>query len=223
MAIFSKIKNKIFNRGNYDIKRIIAKHLNIDSPVIIEAGAHIGSDTTEMSKIWPQASIHAFEPIPEIYSKLVANTKKCINVKTYPIALSNLTGTVEINVSSGSSDGSSSLLKPKEHFNEHPDVKFERKTTISTITLDEWAANNNISKVDFAWLDMQGFEFPVLKASESILKTINVIYTEVSLKEMYEGAALYPEFKELLNSKGFRVELEEMPYNDFGNVLFVKD
>ena len=37
-----------------------------DNPIVVEAGAHVGSDTIEMSKLWPGGTIHAFEPIPHL-------------------------------------------------------------------------------------------------------------------------------------------------------------
>jgi FkbM family methyltransferase len=223
MGILEKIKSKLFKQDNYEIKRLISNWLPSNSPIIIEAGAHIGSDTCEMGKTWPSGTIHAFEPIPEIYTKLVKNTKHFKNIITYPVALGTQTGTAEIFVSSGGSDGSSSLLSPKEHISEHPEVQFNKSIMINTITLDEWALKNKIDRVDFAWLDMQGFELPVLKASQVILKTMSAIYTEVSLKEMYEGTVLYPEFKDWMKSNGFSVKAEDLRWNDMGNVLFVKD
>jgi FkbM family methyltransferase len=221
--ILRSIKHTLFGENNYPIKKKIETILNKKDPVIIEAGAHIGSDTIEMSRVWPGATIHAFEPIPSIYKELLSSTKKYKNITTHPLALSNATGDAEIFVSSGASNGSSSLLTPKEHIADHPDVHFRDKIKIKTITLDEWAVQNNVDHVDFAWLDMQGFELPVLKASRVIAKTLKVIYTEVSLKEMYEGSILYPELKQWMIESGFRIELEDMPFDDFGNVLFVKD
>jgi FkbM family methyltransferase len=221
--ILRNLRQAIFGQNNYAIKRRVDGILGKSSPIIIEAGAHIGSDTREMSHVWPLGSIHAFEPIPEIYGQLVANTRRRRNVMTHPYALSNATGVAEIYVSSGNSNGSSSLLSPKEHVHDHPDVHFNSKIKIDTLTLDDWAARNDVSHVDFAWLDMQGFELPVLQASTRIFPTMKVIYMEVSLKEMYEGVVVYPELKEIMKGYGFRVDLEEMPYQDFGNVLFVKD
>jgi len=44
---------------------IVAPYLPAN-PVIIEAGAFNGSDTIKLAKKWPQATIHAFEPVPAI-------------------------------------------------------------------------------------------------------------------------------------------------------------
>ncbi|MBC7850512.1 MAG: FkbM family methyltransferase [Chitinophagaceae bacterium] len=191
--------------------------------VIIDAGAHIGADSVELARMFPSAKIHCFEPVPAIYSFLTHNTRKCDNIKCYDIALSSETGTTNMYVSAGGSDASSSLQKPADHLADHSDVTFEKEIVVTTKTLDDWATDNNISKVDFLWLDMQGHELEVLKSSTKILPTVKAIHSEVSLKKTYENAPLYKDYKAWLESKGFRVEIEAIPAGaDMGNVLFVR-
>lgn len=192
------------------------------APVVIEAGAHVGQDTTEMSRLWPQGKIYAFEPVPEIFAKLKARTDGCPNVKRFPLALAEKSGTVEFNLSSGKSSASSSILSPKQHLEQHPDVKFDRKITVKTITIDDWARENGEIRVDFLWLDLQGYELFALKGARQTLPTVSAIYTEVFLKESYAGAPLYPELRGWLIEQGFTVEWEGLPWPDSGNVLFVR-
>ena len=192
-------------------------------PVVVEAGAHVGVDTVEMAQAWKDATIHAFEPVKEIYKQLEANTKDLSNVHAYELALGEKTGKADIFVSGGTSDGSSSLLKPKDHITSHPEVTFKNKQTIKTITLSDWAKKYSVKKVDFFWLDMQGLELQVMKASPEVVKKASVIYTEVSLIETYEGAATYPEVRVWLESLGFTVVIEELPWEDMGNILFVNN
>jgi hypothetical protein len=90
------------------------------------------------------------------------------------------------------------------------------------VSLDDWARENEIAKVDLLWLDLQGLEFDVLSASSLVLPTVKVIYTEVSLKEMYEGARLYPEYRRWLEDQGFEVVAEDLRWADMGNVLLAR-
>jgi hypothetical protein len=69
---------------------------------------------------------------------------------------------------------------------------------------------------------MQGAEYRVLASSPEILKTVKVLFTEVSLIETYSEVLLYPEFKTWLEKQGFEMVLEDLPYDDMGNVLFVR-
>lgn len=199
------------------IKKFLPK-----KPVIVEAGAHIGSDTIEMSKLWPKGSIYAFEPIPHLFGQLIRNTEHLRNIRCYPFALSEKRGISKMFVSSGESDASSSLLPPKEHLVEHPKTFFLSTIEVQTTTLDLWAMENRVNKVDLLWLDMQGCELPALKASPCILRKVLVIYIEVFLKELYEGVSLYQEVRQWLKDNGFRLEREELPWRDAGNALFVR-
>jgi FkbM family methyltransferase len=193
-----------------------------ENPVIIEAGAHNGTDTIAMAKLWTNSHIYAFEPVRSIFDQLKSRTKSLKNVRCYQLALSDRSGTATFFVSSGQSDASSSLLPPQEHLTEHPNVYFSEQIEISVTTLDKWAEENKIVNVDFLWLDMQGYELATLKASSVILKTVKVIYTEVCLRPLYQGCPLYPEVRDWLESQGFIVAREELAWKDAGNVLFVR-
>jgi len=194
-----------------------------DNPIILEAGAHIGTDTLKMATYWPHSIIHAFEPVPAVLKELEGRIASFTNVYCYPLALSNTSGETTLFVSNGESNGSSSLLPPKEHLIIHPSVSFDEKILVKTITIDDWARISNIQKVDFLWLDLQGVELKVLKSGTELLKSVKVIYTEVSLVENYEGGELYSDLREWLEFKGFRVVREELPWVDMGNVLFVRN
>jgi len=196
-------------------------HFLPDKPIILEAGAHKGKDTVEMAKQWPSGTIFAFEPVPELFEKLTKNTRKFKNVHCYQLALGTSSGQQPMFISSGASDGSSSLLPPKTHLQYYPTVFFDKKVEVQITTLDDWAASHGIGHIDFMWLDLQGMELDVLKSGLHILTTVKAIYSEVSEIENYEGQCLYEEFRDWLVMQGFYVEREETT-NGNGNVLFVR-
>ncbi len=207
----------------FSISKSILKKYLPKSPVIIDCGAHIGADSIELAKIFPKGKIHSFEPVPSVYKQLRSNSKNQSNIFCYKVALSNTNGIARMFVSNGSSDASSSLLAPTAHLTDHPDVYFDYNIEVQTQTLDTWATKNNIEKVDFLWLDMQGFELRMLQASNRILSTVKAIHTEVSTRETYENAVLYNDFRKWLEVQGFKVIAEAIPEGtDMGNVLFVR-
>ena len=205
-------------------KNFIRQYLPAN-PVIVEAGAHVGQDTAVFAREWKDAQIHAFEPVPEIWKQLVRNTGELPNVYCYPFAVSRDPdwSWSTIHVSSGTSDASSSILKPKLHLEVHPSVTFTNSIQMPSISLDQWAKTWHVAKVDFIWLDLQGFEHQALLGAEEMLQNVSAVVCEVNLIETYEGASLYPELKSWLESRGFRVEREEIPWNDAGNVFFVRN
>jgi FkbM family methyltransferase len=189
---------------------------------MIDCGAHDGGDSIELQKVIG-GTVYSFEPSPKVYERLVKYTSHNKNIRCFPIALSNENGKASFHISEGKSDGSSSLLKPKEHLTDHPTVLFNEVLEVDTMTLDDWAKKYNVPHVDLLWLDMQGFEMNMLMASKKILDTVKVIHTEVSVKDTYDGVIQYPKFRDWLISKGFEPKLECIPEGfDMGNVLFIR-
>ncbi len=192
------------------------------NPIIVEAGAHIGRDTVKLAKLWPAATIYAFEPVTDIYQQLIKNTYGYSNIHCHNIALSNHTGTELLYVSTEASTAVSSFFKPLEYAQMRPNVVFTPEE-VATITLDQWAQEHYISLVDFMWLDMQGAELKVLKASPSIVKTVGVIVLEVSLTERFKDNPLYDEVKSWIESQGFEVVQQDIPKHNKVNLLCVRE
>ncbi|HMP31920.1 MAG TPA: FkbM family methyltransferase [Saprospiraceae bacterium] len=182
-----------------------------------------GSDSVKFAKLLPNCTIHSFEPIPEIYQKLVKNTKPYKNIFPYNLAISDVNGEVMMNISEGASDASSSILEPMEHLTTNQEVLFSKKVNVKTLTFDAWMSQTNISHVDFMWLDMQGYELSALKHGIELLKGCIIIYTEVSQIEDYKNQGLYEELVIFLKSQNFIVYKEFFDYGKQGDVLFIKD
>lgn len=201
-----------------------------NNPIVVEAGAYEGKETIKIATRFPQGTVHAFEPVPEIFARLKANTAHLPNVYCYPLALSSKTGTANIHLSEhpqrpGISSQGNSLLPPKERLNLSPLI-FPRTMEVSTITLDDWATSQNLDHIDLLWLDLQGLELPVLKSSPNIVSTVRVILTEVEFVEAYEGQPQYEDMKAWLESQGFTMIGKDFPENPtwfFGNALFIKN
>lgn len=207
-------------------KKIISyakeKQLNI-----LEAGASIGEDTPELAKL-TKGMVYACEPVSKAFRGLQNRTRNFKNVSLHQVALSNFTGETNMFVSTnnlisgGGAPVSSSILKPKEHIDFHPHIKFPERELVKVFTIKDWAAINNIKRIEIMWLDMQGGEWKALSKAGEILNTTEVIFTEVSLKQMYEDAPLYPEFKKKMFNIGFKVAEEFLDWEDMGNVLFIR-
>lgn len=200
-----------------------------DNPIIVEAGAFDGTDTRKMSAHWPHGTIHAFEPVPDIFAKLEANTNDLGNVIRHHIALSDQTGSAIFYVSEkpskpGQPFQAGTLLKPKERL-KHSPITYPRTITVPTITLDAWAQQHHITRIDFMWLDLQGFALPVLKGGINILKTVRALFVELEFIEAYEGQAQYQEVKAWLESQGFTAIAQDFLDTTswiYGNVVFIR-
>lgn len=192
-----------------------------DNPVILEAGAHKGRDTIKMLKLWSTGTFYCFEPSPEIFTQLTQTLGERTNVHCYPYALARNNGTATFHVSSGRSDAASSLLAPLDYSVDHPDTIFN-DITVQTKTLDSWAQEHGIEKIDFMWLDMQGTELEMLQSGTKILQTVTAICSEVNLTHRYKDAPLYDEYRAWMESQGFYVAYEHLFKTTWGNALFIR-
>jgi len=203
---------------------MIAEYLP-SSPTILEAGAADGKNTAEMADYWPQSFIHAFEPVPDALLLVEDATKQISNrVKLYPYALGSASAHVQMNVSgTGGADGtqSSSLLNPTGHLEEFEDIPFTRKIDVEVVRLDDWALRENVEKLDFLWLDLQGYELEALRGAERLLDNVSAMHVEVSNQRLYDGGVLYPELKAWLRQRGFRPVINAT-FRRGGNVLFAR-
>ena len=193
------------------------------NPVIVEAGAHTGKDTLRLKKYWPESTIHTFEPIPELYEQLVEKTKDVSNVFCYQQALSDETGTSQMHISTGRTSACSSLLPPHSSLTqERPDIIFQNTISVHTTTLHAWAEKQNITHIDFLWLDLQGAELQALQGATQLLTTVKAIHSEINEAERYIGGTLYSELKNFLETHRFYVHIKGLYAYKWGNALFVR-
>ena len=124
-----------FDREEYilsqsPIKDDLLKLFNCkDHCLIMDIGACEGEESIRYSRLFPNASIYCFEPLPKNQKKIIENLKKynVNNVRLIEVALSDEEGGCEFYVSSGHPEQedknlnwdfgnkSSSLLPPDKH------------------------------------------------------------------------------------------------------------
>ena len=202
------------------ITKDLIKTLLPDNPVIIEAGAHKGRDTVKMAKLWPNGTIHSFEPVPALFAELRQATANYPHVTCYPFALSNKESETTLYVSSGASTAASSLLEPYTYRTERPEVEFA-PLLVRTTTLDAWAKTHTIPAIDFLWLDMQGGELTALEGAQSLISQVTALVIEANLTERFKGAPSYGHILYWAQCHSFRALLQDVPKHNKVNILFV--
>lgn len=205
------------------ISNSIRQYITTETPTIIEAGAALGEDIISFSNTFPDGKIYSFEPGPSAFAHTYNLVKDIPNIYFFNKALGKTTGdklTLHVSDRSGDIWGSSSLLPPKLHLDIHPGVTFKTTVEVDVINLDDFCTQQNIDTVDLLELDLQGYESVVLKSSPKTLQKTKYLFTEVNLVELYEGCMLYPELKKFIEGNNFEVVLEDLPWQDAGNVLF---
>ena len=183
---------------------------NLQPSIILEIGAHFGTETQDFRRLLPNAEIIAFEPDPRNI-KILKEREVDKICKLEEFALSNTNGKLEFYLSSGdctnllsdtlftSNDwsASSSLKKPKVHLDFHKWITFDEKVEVDSIRLDDYEYLND-RIIDFIWMDVQGAEDLVFKGSIETLKRTKYVYTEYNNQEMYEGQLNVQQILELI-------------------------
>ena len=222
-VVFNRFKVTLIQYSTGEVNKNELKEILNAKPVIVEVGAHNGSDTVQFALIFPEATIYAFEAFPINFYQLLKNCQDFKNIIPVSAALSNYNGVSIFHQSSGGSDGSGSILNPTGHLEKFPTVIFrkEDKIQVPTITLDTYFSAKSISRVDLIWIDVQGAEKLVFEGGKELLKVTCYVYLEVSAVSYYEGALTYKDMELYMAKLGFKVIQEFLPpeYNGDGNVL----
>jgi len=217
-----QVKDENYNLiGHYDlIKEIVSPN-----DIILEAGGFNGKDTVRLAQIVPEGKVISFEPNPSRYAELVSKTKHLPNVHAYPFALGEKNGSAIFYVCHGAQndpiyEGASSLLPPSESMK----INYQGpRIEVSCYVLDDWCRENNENKIDFMWLDLEGYELQVLKNASRILNTVKAIYVENNFYEFRKGMTQYGELRKFLEKNGFQLLSHGYFRGCQGNAIFVRN
>lgn len=190
-----------------DIDNLISK-FNIKLTGVIHVGGHVGEEIPIYKKY--TNNIHVFEPQEHCFAKIDPSVNK------YCVALGEKEEILSLYIANNNQ--SSSLLKPKKHLTEHPDVLFTDLKSIKVMPLDSF----NITDCNFINIDVQGYELSVLKGSINTLKHIEYVYTEINISEIYENCAMIEDLDNFLNNFT-RVETQLCGSHGWGDAFYVRN
>ena len=186
---------------------------DLKTMVALECGSHLFQDTIPLSNIFKH--VYTFEANPTVNVPFLPS-----NVTFVPQALANYTGTVPFYVEDFGDGGASSLL-PAQGSYLHDYVKSERPVNVPCTTLHDVMTQHQIPKIDFFWLDMEGYELEFLKSVD--LSTVSYVYTEVNFQPFRKHGCLYKDIVAYMQQQKF-VEVYSWIRGDWnGDVLFQKN
>jgi len=192
---------------------------NIEINGIIQVGANSGQEVPFFEEY--TNNIILIEPI-----KNLANFLK----NTYPnyliinCALGSSNSEMEFHLASNNGE-SSSLLKPINHINYYPDIKFEDRISIKVNRFDFLVNEMNIDIKTYNVLvtDTQGYDLEVIKGFGDYITNFNLIIAEYINSNLYENDNCLEDISNYLNSCGFNF-IEKYGENlGSGNAVFIKN
>lgn len=193
------------NPAYYYKKKLIDKK----DPIIFDIGAHTGNTVIEYLKDFPEACLYCFEPYSESFNILKERFSKNKKVQCHKFALSNKKESRILNCNKSSdtnsllqfSDEANQLWESNDLFSNYG------QNEVECYSLDLFCEENQIENIDILKLDCQGFEKYILEGSKVMLEfqKINLIFTEVSFREIYNGQTQFHEVCSYLEKYNFQL------------------
>jgi len=165
--------------------------------VFFDVGANAGIFTVNAARrVGVSGRVHCFEPgvaeLEFLRENLALN--QLSNVTVYAGAVSEQTGSAEF---ATAEDGAMSSLAKTDH----PAQVITRWRTVPTITLDDYARQQGVARVDFIKIDVEGAEKLVFAGAPHLLKSsapVNVLFEAFDLNAKGFGYSVESFLQDLL-------------------------
>ena len=181
---------------------------------VIDVGANVGQFGVDLRRSKYSGAILSVEPLEDAYQQLVRQVQGDPTWTTARAAVSDVPGTLTMNVSANSV--SSSVLPMRgEHTSAAPEARYVRTEEVPATTVDELVAKHGIDPAStLLKIDVQGYEKAVLDGAKGTLSQFAGVRTEMSLTALYDGQTLLPEMITYLDGLGFDLWQVERGFTD---------
>jgi FkbM family methyltransferase len=196
------------------------KRLTHSRPIrtIFDVGGNHGQSAVRFCREFPQTELYTFEPVPANYRILQSAIAPFSQIRPFNIGLGDQKTTLKMGLSDNPGGHSVILAETATDIVEVP-----------VDTIDNVMKEQQVEKIDFMKMDVEGFELSVLKGAEEALSQgkIRFIYTEcvfghdealphTSFFDLHETLAKYDFCFFACYSEGFDLKQGV----SMGNVLF---
>lgn len=202
--ILHALRGNFFSLASFEVVSNL-KEMVPELDYIIDVGANSGQFSKVVGYFYPKATIDAFEPLPNLYSKIQKTFENKKNIRTYNVALGNENGTVMFN--KNNYGHISSILEISNTNKHYPKQKNDLKQIVVEIkTLDSLDLIKNKTRgTALLKLDVQGYELEVLKGATETINNIDYIVIEANLEELYYNQPSFTKMNSYLNKSEFEL------------------
>lgn len=192
---------------------------------VIDVGANTGQYARSALRVFPEAIVYSFEPLPRAFEELSLWAKdKGSRVVARNVALGAYSRVAPMHLHREHSP-SSSLLATTDLAEElYPITRAQEDVLVTQITLDEAMDQYlaSLPKDVLLKLDAQGYEDRILEGGSETLNRTDHVVLEVCLDNLYEQQAQFAGLVDFLYTNGFsyRGNLDQT-YAPDGHVIFI--
>jgi FkbM family methyltransferase len=188
-----------------DLQRLLAGS-RVD--VVLDVGANLGETVASYRALFPAATVHAFEPFPDVHGRLAERFAQDRQVRAHNCAVTDIVGTRRFYVNRASA--TNSLLPLSAVASQWGGAEPQgpgRAIEVPATTLDQFCAAEALTGIDLLKMDIQGGEGMALQGAAGLLRrrAIRMICSEVLFAPLYEGQAYFCDLVAILNSHGYEL------------------
>lgn len=158
---------------NTDLQRLFGARPPV---TIFDVGANVGQTTCRLAQSFPQAIIHAFEPVKETFAALQRNVRALPRVVPHNLALG--ASDTHVRMKAVPVSGSNRIIADDDTAVGGP------IETVELCRLDTFCRSADIASIDLLKTDCEGHDLAVLQGAGSLLDAgrIACVYCEVNLR-----------------------------------------
>jgi len=183
-----------YHHGHRDCTDIVRS--GCDIAVVFDVGANVGQSVLKFRAAFRKARIFSFEPAKSTFDQLRHNVDVFANVSCHHIALGSQEGDRIIYLTGQSVENS--LIKPSGTCD-------SEEVTVRTV--DGFASDNQIERIDLLKIDTEGFDLEVLRGAQGMLASGRVAFVlvEVGFHPADNRHVLFDDIRSFLLPMGYAV------------------
>lgn len=157
--------------GFWEESRYSLYDLMKEGQTIFDIGTNVGDVALHAAKlVGEMGEIHCFEPDPRNYIRLDINLRlnKFTNIVSNQVGLGHEAGSFKIEVVESGNLGMNRIVSNEL---DHKDYRL-----VEIITLDSYVLETNMENIDLVKIDVEGFEYNVLKGSVNVVEKYHPVF-----------------------------------------------
>lgn len=182
-------ENSSISGERYFLTRVLPKLVSQRRPVFLDVGANVGDFCVLLVTQFPNAVVHAFEPHPRNYVRLVAQNFPVERVKCHHCGLGKVSSTA-ILYDRADYDGSSHASLHESVISEiHGQLVVSVEVRIDT--LDAVVRQEGLDYIDYLKIDTEGHELAVLEGAAELLLSNKIGCIQFEFNEMNVASRVF--------------------------------
>jgi FkbM family methyltransferase len=179
----------------------ILRRLLPDAGTVLDIGANVGQSAASFRALWPEATVHCFEPDPRNLEELRASADAGMVVNAVAVAGAE-TAASDFHLSSANQ--ASGLSAPGTEYLRRGVTEVDT-VQVATTTIDAYRRANALAHVDLCKIDTQGHTGPCLDGARESLaaQAISVLQIELLFAAYYDQRDTFLEVEQRLAPYGY--------------------